>query len=516
MNRSRDPRALFSKEGDPVAYHTRDTSAPDLVKAADQKLFALNNMLSLLEYRRDLGDAAAAAQVDETREAIRTLLSDPALLSASRACLEMALAQDEPGTARKALLLENEIRFSEIENDPSVRHTRESVRLKMIGFGSSYSGVMRVLTSNPDRHARSTALTQHSVISKAMEPLCRESFVTLNQVARRAGYETYADAKLSYEALSTSDLLSEFREWREEHLPLWQRWLRAAKEQLGDGVRPHDLLYMSRQCTMMVDHAFASRHMTRVTEQLLCRLGVALSDLPVSIETRELSHAGACYRVIPGSDVRLVLNQNNTGLRACFFLLHELGHAMYYCYCPTGSELLIDRHPAREIMADLWTRFLNEKDFLLGPMGLDSDVSDQVIRELREYETVRLFLFLRDATFAFHVLRDPSTPFGDIWRATSNEWIGIDDDSGAFDLFDFVNPLDMKNYVLAQMWSKTAFGLLSARASGRSGLPSGVITPELLCEMIERFYRPGNSIDWRMRIGLTAGAQYPECMTRRS
>ena len=402
--------------------------------------------------------------------------------------------RDAPRMARKAALLEREIMFSAIEDNSNLEDARKSIRRGMKNL--DYSTTLFTLTRTPERAMRREALVRFARAGAAMEPACRELFNIYNTLAQEVGYRDYAQAKLSYEGLTASEIYTLFRQWRAENMPRWERALAREAEELGDTINAFDLLYMLNRCYAPVHEMFDARKSMHILRELLARLGGNLDELPISIEFRDIPFCGSGYRVMPGKDVRLLLNPGSKGISAYFYLLHEFGHAMYYSHCPVGSELLIDGHLAREIMADLWTHFLSEKSFLTGVMGFSPDFADDVIQARREYEALRLLLYMRDSIFTLELLRHPDIPFAETWRAVSNEWLGIDDDSGAFETFDFLNPLDMKSYVFAQVISAKTFASLS---NGHSDV---LETPGALESIIDTLYRPGNIIEWRTKFGL--------------
>ena len=464
------------------------------IEETDWQLFVLNNKLSMLEYKQDTGDDEGEDKINEVYERIRSLLSEPSLLKAVRACLESASARYDPLIARKAALLEREILFSAIENNSALGDVRKTIRQEINNLG--YAEILSTLTRDPDRMTRREALGRLARACAAIEPSCRELFKTYNKLAQEAGYRDYAQAKLSYESLTVEEMYTLFRQWRDQNLPQWKRALTQETEKLGDTIKAYDLLYVFQQRYARVHEMFDAEGKMSILRELLARLGTSLDELPISIECRDIPFNGAGYRMMPGKDVRILLNPVVRGFSGYFFLFHEFGHAIYYCHCPVGSELLIDGHLAREIMADLWTHFLKEKSFLEGVMGFSSDLADEVIQARSEYEVFRLLLYMRDSVFTLELLRNPDIPFAETWRTVSAEWLGIHDNSGAFEIFDFPHPLDMKSYVFAQVLSKSTFASL---APGGSEV---LETPGVLEAIINRLYRPGNIIEWQSKFGL--------------
>ena len=93
------------------------------------------------------------------------------------------------------------------------------------------------------------------------------------------------------------------------------------------------------------------------------------------------------------------------------------------------------------------------------------------------------------------VLKNPDTTFAEIWRDVSNEWLGIDDCSGAFETFDFLHMLDLKSYVFAQVLSEKTFASLTGGSS------NALEKPGLFDVLVNKLYKPGNTIDWKTKFG---------------
>lgn len=464
------------------------------IEEKDGKLFTFHNELSALEYKRALGDEGATARIDEVDEGIRSLFADPSLLKAVRDCLSSASTLVSTRTRRKALLLEREMLFSAIDDHRALRCARKAIRSGLKDF--DFPKINSTLTKDPDRARRGEAIAETARVGAAIEPVGREMLKLANRVAQDAGYSDYAQAKLANEGMTVEELRALFRRWRDERAPQWSAALARAAAGRADGIEAWDLPYLLHQRRARVAERFDAGKQMEILRALVSRLGGSLDELPISIEFRDISYNGACYRVMPGKDVRILLNSRLTGFNSYFYLLHEFGHAIYYCYCPVGSGVLVDGHLAREIMADLWTEFLWEKSFLTDFVGASRELADEMRLARSGSQALRLLLIMRDSIFSLELLKDPDAPFAKVWRAVSREWLGLDDNSGAFEFLDFEHLLDMKSYAFAQVLSESAFASLAAGRSETMG------NPEMLQNMIARFYRPGNMIEWTTKFEL--------------
>jgi len=470
----------------------RKDEAWEKIEMADRQLFALRNELSLGEYERDLGDKAAADRIERINIRIGSLLSEPLLAEAVSLC-QASTSRNGTADRRKADLLKKEITFWPIENHSALRRHNRAIQrtFESLDLPRTWS-----LLGCADRKKRRTALAKIGEANATVEPNCRELLKMYNKAAQEAGYTHYAEAKLAYEGLTEAELYNFFRGWRDRLMPRWKRCWRRTSEELGGDIDVYDLVHVYRRLPRQAEDKWEAVDKMRALRELVIALGGSLDDLPIRFELRDVPFSGACYRVMPGRDVRVVLNSRHRGSHAYFFLLHEFGHAMYYCFCPFGSELMIDCHLAREIMADLWTRFLNEKSFLTQVMGFPAHLAQDTIQARSEYESLRLLLYIRDSVFSLEAMHTPDVPFAEIWRSASNEWLGVDEQSSAFETFDFLHPLDMKSYVFAQVLADETFTRL------HSGPFELLETPGALDKIIDWLYRPGRMIEWRTKFRL--------------
>lgn len=472
---------------------THDSSPCGRVEQADRRLYALSNMLSELEYREDQGDTQASAQIAAVRQKLCAIFNEPQLGTYAQDCRATTAAHDDPQIHRKAELLQREIVFSTIENNAGLIQAKNAVRKQRASVDLGH--IMGVLGHETDRSIRCQALEALARASSVMEDSCRDLLKRYNELAQGQGYHDYVEAKLAYEGLAEEALCSLFAKTHDRLWPRWERALSHAALKVDGAVKPHDLLFVIREHSRQPLEIFERERGVGFLRKLLEPMGTDLADLPISVERCDIPSAGACYRVRPGEDVRILLNQRLSGFQEHVYLLHEFGHAVYYCFCPSGSELLIDNHVSREIMADLWPHFLKERDVLAQAAGIPPELIDSVIQAQQDRETLSLFLLMRDSMFTVEALRQPDASFADLWRNVSRRWLGIDDTSGAFELFDVLHPLDAKSYVLAHALSEQIFPHLG------SGQRPSRQTPELMHQLVERFYRPGNMVDWRHKLG---------------
>lgn len=455
-------------------------AAQKLITTIDLQLYDLNNKLSLLEYAQDRGDDVAK-EITGLKQEMNDLLKNERLTNAIECWTRNNAKSENPLLGRKAYLLARKRRFSEVEHNSQLLKAGQEVRENITGLQNDYSQIFSELYS-PQRAKRQCAQTKMSRLGTELEPVCRRWSQLANEIACKHGYDSYVDACLTSEDLTLHQLTDLFKNWKQER----SHQLQASIASLQGA---EDLLYLFSTHKARMDEIFNIRNVGDVFSELLFKLGLSLDELPIFIERADIGFPGACYRIEPGTDIRIIVNSQLSGFSSYFYLLHEFGHGMYYYFCPKGSELLVDDQIVRETFADMWTLFLRDKQFLQKIIGVsDKDIATMSMA-MSNYFTLRLYLFMRDAMFTVRVLSEPTTPFAELWRMVNDEWLGIDDDSGAFDLYDFLHPLALKNYVFAQVLSEKAMQLKG----------DCLVSPQMVTRFQE-YCRQGNAVEWKTKL----------------
>lgn len=450
----------------------------------DSRLFELANRQSLLEYKQAVGQSVDEEELLEIGRERTALLADALIVS------EALPKKCNSGLGRRMVLFKAQRQSEQLENAPQIVATR--AKLEKLFGNFDYMGCITELLNNPESAARRAAIEKIAQFGQLMEPFARNLFDACNREAKAIGFSGYIEAKLAPVGLKFDRLRGLFASWRDDNLGALQEIFRQNE---GKIKVPEDLLYVFRSKNAAKKDCLEKNKLVACVGTLLDRLGLTLDELPIKIEFGKLSNCGACFRIQPGKNVRVILRHDLDPMSAYFFLLHEIGHALYYCFCPTGSEMLIDSHVTREILADVFTHFLFQEWFLCDVAGMPIDQAEEFILAKKEQQALELLIYLRDSMFTFELLKDPHRPFVDVWFDVTKKWLGIEDYSGAFETFDFSNPLDMKDYVLSQVFSKKVFDRYFKSTDGSS-------CKEGMSEFMQRFYVRGNDVDWQEKIGV--------------
>jgi hypothetical protein len=441
----------------------------------DATLLNLNNQISLLEYRETKEKIDLSSETQQICQNIESLFA-----SVDHNDLEGNVFENTV-LKKKMQILKELIQFSRIENHPQVLAILNQTKTELRKL--NYLDTLHVLMKNPDREQRKKATDQVAELCGKNDKLLVEFIQIHNQIAQQNGFTDYAQAKLESEGLSDEIFVTYYQNLKKKLSP-----------PIFSGEDPSDIYFQlgSTKSNFQIPNFDSQELLTN----LFSDLGLSLENLPIRIEWEDLDFSGACFRVSVGKDIRLIVNKNLDGLSSLHYLLHEVGHAVYYCFCPLNSELLIDTHISREIMADIWAQFLKDKTFLQKYLGMNSDTVQKYLEMSEAYERLSQMIQIRDSIFIYEAFKNPTTPLPQIWQKVSKEWLDVDDKSGAFDVFDFFNPLDSKSYVFASDLSRQYFNRITSNGA------ISFLTPDLLLILKKDFYVPGSLLDWTEKFGL--------------
>jgi hypothetical protein len=442
----------------------------------DTTLLDYNNQISLLEYQETKEKIDLSKEIQQVYQNLESLYSSIDLK-------ELAITtHEDPLTKKKAQHLTELILFSRIENHQEIHDIRNQVKIELRKL--NYMDTLNVLMINPDQEQRKKAIDQVADLCKKNHELLKEFIQIHNRIAQQNGFKDYAQAKLESEGLSDSIFIRYYQKLNKKFSP-----------HSLSGKEPCDLYFQLGKTKNNIQIPDFDSQLLMIN--LFSDLGLPLSNLPIRIEWEDLDFSGACFRVSVGKDIRLIINKNLSGLSSLHYLLHEIGHAVYYCFCPRNSELLIDNHISREIMADIWTQFLKDKTFLTKYLDMDSESVQKYLNMSEAYERLSQLIQIRDSIFIYEAFKNPMISLPQIWQKVSKEWLDVTDNSGAFDVFDFFNPLDSKSYVFASDLSWRYFNNIT-----NTGTHS-FLSLDLLPTLTKDLYAPGSTKKWTEKFEIT-------------
>ena len=446
------------------------------IEALDQQLSLLRDEEAEVYYRADIEGALASDRLHAISSRRRELLTDEAEAEAQY----LGRASDDPAVKRKAELLLLLIGSVRIEEEPellSLRHELEQAELHCKDMLRSSEGMRQF-------QGRIAA--------------CAKARVSLaNQVSRRLGFRDFVHARCRYQEVNVSCL---------EHTIRWtiNRFRKPVLALLRDvdvgRLSPLDLDRHAESLCRHPDQAFCGERLPQLADQCLEALGIPQPRGLIELEWADTPNAGAVHALKIGQDVRIVMRRGGGGFSRCVLLFHELGHALYYAHVP-DSALLLDTRIGREGLAEALSGLVVDSGWLLGQGDMAPLGAKIALAKHRALEAYRLLSFARETLFEVAMYREDAS-VEEAWRGATRACFGVDDTCGIYPFWVFTHPLDMKDYLFAQVIRESVLADLYRRFG--QDLFQRTVGPYL----VDRYYRTGNLKPWYERFPLNNVQHY--------
>jgi hypothetical protein len=452
----------------------------EIIDSIDKELLLLNNQISFLEFQETTEATDHSEKIQSLEYEIYRMLHSNIVRD-----LLSRFSLIDPVQQHKMNILQGLVRFSVIEYHPDILSIRKRVKKTLSEL--HYFDHINTLMNEVNQDKRKQAHLEISEFCSHNDDLFKEFIHTHNRIAHQNGYANYAEAKLDSEGLTEKEFTDFFLTIHQNGRSIVQEWV---YDNQGK-IESFDVYHSFKDLKPSLD--WKTNNSENLLTHLLTDFQISLSELPISISWQKMDFAGACFRIKPGKDVRLVINQDLEGLSVLHYALHELGHVIYYCFCPIDSELLLDNHLSREIMADIWTNCLEDPYFLKKAFQADEmDIQRYLIKKMK-YDQLNLQIQSRDAVFIYEAFKNPDVSLSKIWTQITEYWLEIDDTYGGYDVFDFFAPLDQKSYAFSYVLARQLF--LDVTQQRKNPFASS----ENLKYMREKLFSPGSLIDWKKK-----------------
>ncbi len=434
-------------------------------------------------------------RLDEKAREVRELLLDPNLLDRTEALLKR---EKNPISKRKAEILRKEIVKARIEYDKRLFALRSEIEERANKFLPLINGKevkinerSKILMRSPHRKLRKEAHQSWKPLLDPIEKQARKSIKLANKLAQGEGFANYPALILSLDSISSDYLFDLCLKIKKNTEGVWKKFIKKGREEIS-GFQMYDLRFMFYKFFLPPDSYFPKERMIESLKSTLESYEIDLSSLPIKIETQDMAFSGGCYNLKMGEDIRVTYNPVG-GYMDYRVLFHEFGHAMHYLYLPK-SFLLIDDQSFKEGMADIWSGFIDTREWLQEFISPPEDKIDTFLNALTLDEAFRFREFICELSFELELYKNPEANFEKIWQAVAKEYLGIEDDSGIWSEFVFSAPLYMKDYIFAKLIKSVTFRFFRKRFGEIMG------NREILDFLIENYYKPGNLIPWREKI----------------
>lgn len=446
-------------------------------------------------------DTLDKEKLNEKAKEAREFLLDPDLLKKTK---ELLKGEKDLIRKRKAEILEKEISKAKIEYNEELFKLRSEIEETVDEFLPSIKGEKvksrersRILMKNMNRNLRKEAHYSWEQLLNDIERKARKTIKIANKLAQKEGFLNYPEFVLSFEDLSLDNLFQICSGIKKNTEGVWRDFVEKSKKDISN-LQIYDLRFMLYKFFLPPDRYFPKEDLFPSLKSTLESFGVNLGALPIKLESRDKGpFSGACYTLKMGEDMRITYNPVG-GYMDYRVLFHEFGHAMHYLYMPR-SFLLADVQSFKEGMADIWSGFIDTKEWLQEFTSITEDEMDVFYSALALDEAFRFREFITELSFELELYTNPDADLGKVWQKVSKEYFHIDDDSGIWSEFVFSAPLYMKDYIFGKLIKNTTFRFFSAKFGSIIG--NRVIVNFL----IEKYYKPGNLIPWREKISKATG-----------
>lgn len=439
-------------------------------------------------------------KLEEKAEEVREFLLDPDLSNRIDTFLDR---EENLVRRRKAEILKREVIKSKVEYNKKLFQLRSEIEAKadeflpfIKGKNVNISEMWKILMRNKNRNLRKEAHKSWKQLLGSIEKQARESIRLANKIAHEQGFANYPDLVFSFDNISSGYLSALCSRIKKDTEDVWDGFIGKCKKEIPD-FQIHDLRFMFYKFFLPPDGYFTKEKMIDSLQAFLESYEIDFDSLSIKVETQDRACSGGCYNLKMGEDIRIAYHPVG-GYMDYRVLFHEFGHAIHYHYLPK-SFLLIDDPSFREGMADIWSGFIDTKEWLQRFTSLPEDMVKTFLNAHALDEALRFREFIKELFFELELYNNPEANFEKVWQSVSKEYFGIDDDSGIWSEFVFSAPLYMKDYIFAKLIKNVTFRFFRTKFGNIIG------NKEVIEFLIEKYYKPGNLVPWRKKIEKATG-----------
>ena len=436
----------------------------------DHELVALREREARLYYNAELSqdiDGDALERVAQTR---RRLLLRPGVASEAAHLVECG---DSLLIRRKARLLQLAILRTRVDDDPDLLACQNALEHAQRHFQDD-----RKTPTGTQRYLETTM------------PAFRKRLAVANHVARREGFASYPEAKLTWQEFSLVGLSALLDRVQETCADECREVLTQCDAQR---LSPDELDRAVDGLCSTGDDRLAGMDLGVVAARTLADLGHKPEHARIRIEFLNLPYPGAVHTLRVGADVRVVLADRGVrSFRHLPLLMHELGHALYSAYVP-DSVLLLDSRIGREAFAECFAGLVETPGWLERHTDLQPPEIDVLLERRRSWHAYNQMVLVQWSRFELALHDDPEADFLKTWKSVTRDVLGMYTSNPVYADFVFLYPLDAKDYILAH---RIRQGVLHEL---RQHFGDDLIRPQVLGFLVNNYCVRGNRTLWTER-----------------
>ncbi|HXF68530.1 MAG TPA: M2 family metallopeptidase [Thermoflexus sp.] len=444
-----------------------------------------------------------------------------------------------PLLARQARILYDDFRGLQI--DPALIDAITDLEKEVEGTFNTFRATLRgrPVTDNQIRHILRTSLDvtlrrEAWEASKQIGAQVAERLLRLvdlrNEGARQVGFDNFYTMSLALAEQDEGELFRLLDQLDQLTRPLFQAYKAELDAELARrfGTEPQALrpwhysdpfFQEPPETEDGVDRFFEGRDPIALSRAFYSAIGLEIDDILARSDLYEREgkqqHA-YCIHIDRKGDVRILANLQPDAYWT-ETMLHELGHAVYDKYIDRNLPFLL-RTPAHilttEAIAVLMGRLIHHPAWLKRYLGLDEGTIQGVLPQALRRNRAKLLIFTRWVLVMAHFERalyqNPRQDLNRLWWDLVEEFQmvrrpeGRDAPDWAAKIHFSVAPVYYHNYLLGELAASQLLMTLRARIGEDE---TWLASPETGAFLIQRYFRPGRSVDWNTLMVFATG--YP-------
>lgn len=444
-----------------------------------------------------------------------------------------------PLLARQARILYDDFRGLQI--DPALIDAITDLEKEVEGAFNTFRATLRgrPVTDNQIRHILRTSLDvtlrrEAWEASKQIGAQVAERLLRLvdlrNEGARQVGFDNFYTMSLTLAEQDEGELFRLLDQLDQLTRPLFQAYKAELDAELARrfGTEPQALrpwhysdpfFQEPPETEDGVGRFFEGRDPIALSRAFYTAIGLEIEDILARSDLYEREgkqqHA-YCIHIDRRGDVRILANLQPDAYWA-ETMLHELGHAVYDKYIDRNLPFLL-RTPAHilstEAIAVLMGRLIHHPAWLKRYLGLDEGTIQGVLPQALRRHRAKLLIFTRWVLVMAHFERalyqNPRQDLNRLWWDLVEEFQmvprpeGRDAPDWAAKIHFSVAPVYYHNYLLGELAASQLLMTLRARIGEDE---TWLASPATGAFLIQRYFRPGRSVDWNTLMVFATG--YP-------
>ncbi|MCS6964926.1 M2 family metallopeptidase [Thermoflexus sp.] len=444
-----------------------------------------------------------------------------------------------PLLARQARILYDDFRGLQI--DPSlidaitdlekeIESTFNTFRATLRGKPVTDNQIRQILRASTDPALRQEAWEASKQIGAQVAERLLRLVDLRNQGARQVGFDNFYTMSLALAEQDEGELFRLLSQLDQLTRPLFAAYKAELDAELAHrfGIDPHELRPWHYSDPFFQEPPETGDHLSRLFEgwdpialsrAFYTAIGLDIEDILARSDLYEREgkqqHA-YCIHIDRKGDVRILANLQPDAYWT-ETMLHELGHAVYDQHIDRNLPFLL-RTPAHilstEAIAVLMGRLIYYPAWLRRYLGLEEEILQGVLPQALQRNRAKLLIFTRWVLVMAHFERalyqNPRQDLNRLWWDLVEEFQmvrrppGRDAPDWAAKIHLSTAPVYYHNYLLGELAASQLLMTLRARIGEDE---TWIASPETGAFLIQRYFRPGRSVDWNTLLVFATG--YP-------